>query len=240
MDLLQLNDDCLDIIFGYLSLEDLAPLYNEIPCFGGAIERQLHRFRDLRFSMRQPPVLHEDLLIKLGGQLNSLHINVGYSTKDQDVLRYLRPLCQGAAESRRIRALKLDHAKWSAEIVGTVGQVVPSLLFLDMRHCDVRDYQIAQLLQSADKLKALALLHIDNQTGDSYLQPQLLNRLPSLKLIHLTTLGSMGFNPENLTRLCPNLSFLVSDLIKGDFKIYGPPAYIQNYYKCYNEYFKTA
>ncbi|XP_039484216.1 uncharacterized protein LOC120446985 [Drosophila santomea] len=240
MDLLQLNDDCWDIIFGYLSLEELAPLYNKIPCFDGAIERQLHRFRDLRFSMRQAPAFHEDFLIKLGGQLNSLHINVGYSTKDADLLRCLKPLCQGASESRRIKALKLDHAKWSAEIVATVAQVLPSLLFLDMRHCDVRDYQIAQLLESADELKALALLHVDNQTGDSYLQPQVLNRLPSLKLIHLTTLGSMAFSPENLTRQCPNLSFLISDLIKGDFKIYGPPAYIQNYYRCYNEYFKTA
>ncbi|EDV54659.1 uncharacterized protein LOC6549485 [Drosophila erecta] len=240
MDLLQLNDDCLDTIFGYLSLEELAQLYNEIPCFYGAIERQLRRFRDLRFSMRQAPAFREGFLIKLGGQLHSLHIIVGYSTKDEDVLRYLKPLCQGASESRRIRALKLDHAKLSAEIVGTVAQVVPSLLFLDMRHCDVRDYQIAQLLESADKLKALAVLHIDNQTGDSYLQPQVLNRLPSLKLIHFITLRSMAFFPENLTLQCPSLSFLISDLIKGDFKIYGPPDYVQNYYRRYNGFFQTA
>jgi len=124
-------------------------------------------------------------------------------------------------------------------MIETVGKVVPSLFFLDMRHCDVRDYQIAQLLESADKLKALALLHVNNQTGDSYLQPQILNRLPSLKLIHITILGPVPFSPEDLAQQCPNLSFLITDLIKSDFKIYGPPACIQNYYKYYNDYFKT-
>ncbi|XP_016939343.3 uncharacterized protein [Drosophila suzukii] len=239
MDLLQLNDDCLDIIFSYLRLDELLQLYNEIECFNVAIERQLHRFRDFKFSMRQPPVFNEELLSKLGHHLNSLHINVGYSTKDEDVLRYLNPLCQGASETRRLKALKLDHAKWSFNMIEAVGKVVPSLFFLDMRHCDVRDYQIAQLLESADKLKALALLHVNNQTGDSYLQPQILNRLPSLKLIHITILGPVPFSPEDLAQQCPNLSFLITDLIKSDFKIYGPPAYIQNYYKYYNDYFKT-
>ncbi|XP_017116732.1 uncharacterized protein LOC108138777 isoform X1 [Drosophila elegans] len=237
MDLLQLNDDCLDLIFSYLKFDELLPLYNELQCFEGAIERQMHRFRDLKFSMRQPPVFHEDLMIKLGRHLNSLHINVGYSTKDEDVLRYLNPLCQGAAESRRMKALKLDHAKWSFDIFSAVDKVVPSLLFLDMRHCDVRDYQIAKLLESADKLKALALLHVNNQTGDSYLEPKILNRLPSLKLIHITIIGPVPFAPENLAQQCPNLSFLISDLINSDFKIYGPPDNIQNYYKNYNDYF---
>ncbi|XP_016997351.2 uncharacterized protein [Drosophila takahashii] len=239
MDLLQLNDDCLEVIFSYLKLDELLPLYNAIQCFNAAIERQLHRFKDFKFTMRTPPVFNEDLLIKLGHHLNSLHINVGYSTKDEDILRYLKPLCQGASETRRIKALKLDHAKWSFNMVEAVRQVVPSLLFLDMRHCDVRDYQIAQLLESADKLKALALLHVNNQTGDSYLQPQILNRLPSLKLIHITILGPVPFSPEHLAEQCPNLSFLITDLIKSDFKIYGDPVYIQNYYKYYNEYFKA-
>ncbi|XP_016963621.1 uncharacterized protein LOC108033677 isoform X2 [Drosophila biarmipes] len=239
MDLLQLNDDCLDVVFNYLELHELLELYNEIQGFQAAIERQLHRFRDFKFSMRHPPVFNEDLFTKLGHHLNSLHINVGYSTKDEGVLRYLNPLCQGASETGRLKALKLDHAKWSFNIIAAVGKVVPSLLFLDMRHCDVRDYQIAQLLEGADKLKALALLHVNNQTGDSYLQPHILNRLPSLKLIHITILGPVPFSPEDLARQCPNLSFLITDLIQSDSQIYGPPAYIQNYYKYYNEYFKA-
>ncbi|XP_017069716.2 uncharacterized protein LOC108106951 [Drosophila eugracilis] len=240
MDLLQLNDDCLDLIFSYLSFNELWSLYDEVQGFNEAIERQLHRFKDFKFSMRQPPAFKEDLIIKLGRHLNSLHINVGYSTKDEDVVRYLNPLCQGASDTCRMKALKLDHAKWSIDILGAVGKVVPSLLFLDMRHCDVRDFQIEQLLESADKLKALALLHVNNQTGDSYLQPKILNRLPSLKLIHITILGPEPFSPENLSQQCPNISFLITDLIKSDFKIYGPPAYLQNYYKYYNEYFKMT
>ncbi|KAH8282203.1 hypothetical protein KR054_006113 [Drosophila jambulina] len=240
MDFLQLNDDCLDLIFDNFKLDELLPLYKDIHIrFDEAIERQLHRFRDLGFSMRQPPLFHEGLMIALGRHLHSLHINVGYSTKDQDILRYLKPLCQGASESRRLRALKLDHAKWSPEILATVQTVAPSLLFLDMRHCDVRDYQIAQLLESADKLQALALLHVNNQTGDSYLEPQILKRAPSLRLIHITILGPLPFSPEDLAQQCPNLSFLISDLINSEFKIYGPPGYLQNYYKYYHEYFKN-
>jgi len=56
---MQLNDDCLNIIFSYLRLDELLQLYNEIECFNAAIERQLHRFRDFKFSMRQPPVFNE-------------------------------------------------------------------------------------------------------------------------------------------------------------------------------------
>ncbi|KAH8412569.1 hypothetical protein KR009_003171 [Drosophila setifemur] len=240
MDFLQLPDDCLDLIFINFKLEELLALFNEIHIrFDEAIERQLRRFRDLEFSMRQPPVVKEEAMILLGRHLNSLHINVGYSTKDKDVLKYLNPLCQGASEGRGLKALKLDHAKWSSDILGAILKVVPSLLFLDMRHCDVRDYQIRQLLESADKLSALALLHINNQTGDSYLQPQLLNRVPSLRLIHISVLGPLPFSPEDLAEQCPNLSFLISDLIKSEFKIYGPPANLQNYYSCYDVLFKS-
>ncbi|XP_017153501.2 uncharacterized protein LOC108162997 isoform X1 [Drosophila miranda] len=240
MNFLELHDDCLDNILLHFGFDEILPLFNELHTrFDEAIERQLHRFRDLQFSMRHPPPFHEGLMLLLGRHLNSLHITVGYSTSDRDFLRYLNPLCQGASESLRLRALKLDHAKWSPDIVNAVCKVARSLLFLDMRHCDVRDYQITRLLESTDKMEALALLHVHNQTGDSYLQHNVLNRVPALKLIHITILGILPFSPEELSQQCPHLSFLISDLINREFKIYGPPAYLQDYYKYYHEYFKT-
>ncbi|KAH8244794.1 hypothetical protein KR032_000469 [Drosophila birchii] len=239
MDLLQLHDDCLDLIFVNFKLDELLPLYKEVHNrFDEAIERQLHRFKNLEFSMRLPPPFHEDLMIALGRHLQRLHINVGYSTKDQDILRYLKPLCQGASESQRLRALKLEHAKWSPAILAAVQTVAPSLVFLDMRHCDVRDYQIAQLLESADKLEALALLHVNNQTGDSYLDPRILNRAPSLRSIHITILGPLPLSPEDLAQQCPNLSLFISDVFNGELKIYGPPNR-EHYYEYYHFYFKS-
>ncbi|KAH8350490.1 hypothetical protein KR067_003466, partial [Drosophila pandora] len=231
MHLLQLNDDCLDLIFANLEMDDLLPLYHQIDTrFDEAIGRQLHRFRDLMFSMREPPVFNENLMLLLGRQLRSLHINVGFSTQEKVVLQYLKPLCQGASETRRLRALKLDHTKWSDDILTAVGKVIPSLVFLDLRQCDVRDNQIAQLLESADKLRALALLHINNQTGDSHWQPQILNRTPSLELIHITVLGPLPFSPEELTQQCPKISFIVRYLIKNEVEAYGPPANL-DYFK---------
>lgn len=225
MHLLQLNDDCLALIFANLEMADLLPLYNQIDCrFDEAIEGQLHRFRDLMFSMREPPVFNENLMLLLGRQLRSLHINVGFSTQEQKVLQYLKPLCQGASETRRLRALKLDHAKWSDDILTAVGKVMPSLVFLDLRQCDVRDNQIKQLLESADKLQALALFHMNNETGDSHLQPQILNRAPSLTLVHITVLGPLTVSLDDLSQQCPKISFIVKYLIKNEVEEFGPPA----------------
>ncbi|SPP85490.1 uncharacterized protein LOC117587650 [Drosophila guanche] len=240
MNLLQLHDDCLDDILLHFGFDELLPLFNQLNRrFDDAIERQLHRFRYFQFSMRHPPAFNEGLMLLLGRHLNSLHITVGYSTSDKDILKYLNPLCQGASESLRLHALKLDHAKWSPDIVNAVCKVASSLLFLDMRHCDVRDYQITRLLESADKMEALALLHVHNQTGESYLQYNILRKMPALKLIHITILGILPFSPEELSQQCPHLSFLISDLINSELKIYGPPAYLQDYYKYYHAYFKT-
>ncbi|KAH8324544.1 hypothetical protein KR074_010410 [Drosophila pseudoananassae] len=225
MHLLQLNDDCLDAIFANLKMEDLLPLYTEIDIrFDEAIERQLHRFRDLVFTMREPPVFNENLMTLLGRQLKSLHINVGYSTQEKKVLQYLNPLLQGASETRRLRALMLDHTKWSNDILAAVEKVIPSLVFLDLRHCDVGDDQITQLLESADNLRALALFHINHQTRDSYLQAQILNRMPSLTLVHITMLGSLPFPLWDLSQQCPKISFFVRNLITNEVEAYGPPA----------------
>ncbi|XP_070133130.1 uncharacterized protein [Drosophila bipectinata] len=220
MHLLQLNDDCLDLIFANLKMEDLLPLYTEIDIrFDEAIERQLHRFRDLMFSMREPPVFNENLMILLGRQLRSLHINVGYSTQEKKVLKYLNPLCQGASETRRLRALKLDHVHWSHNIVAAVRKVIPSLSFLDLRQGQVNDDQITELLESADKLQALALFHLDLE---SLLEPQILDRMPSLTLVHLTTLWDL--NVWDLSQQCPQISFFRRNLQTNEVEAYGPPA----------------
>ncbi|XP_016963016.1 uncharacterized protein LOC108033261 [Drosophila biarmipes] len=186
MDFLRLNDYCLDLIFGYLNFNELLLLYRETKCLDGTIGRQLHRFREFKLSMDQPPPFRGDFLIELGRHLRSLHIDACFA-EDGEVLRYLKPLCQGSAESRQMKALKIDCAKWTFKMFKTMVLVIPSLLCLDMRHCYLRNYQISQLLQPAEKLQVFGFFHLDSVTGGSDFYPEVLNRLPSLKLIHISS-----------------------------------------------------
>ncbi|KAH8305447.1 hypothetical protein KR018_005680 [Drosophila ironensis] len=238
MELLQLNDDCLDIIFNHFKLNKLILMYNEINSrFDGAIERQLPRFRNLEFTMRSPPIYCGNFFICLGRQLSSLHINVGYSIKDTDILRYLQPLCQGAAESRRLQAFKLSHIKWSSLIMTAVEQVLPFLRFLDLRNSDLQDFQIAQLLKTADNLEILALLHINNMTGDFYLHPQILGKAPSLKFVHITMMGALPFPMEDVSKSCPHLSLFFFDRITNESKYFGTPEDLEDYFNSYDSWF---
>jgi len=78
---------------------------------------------------------------------------------------------------------------------------------------------------------------MDSNTGGSNFCPQILNMLPSLKLIHVTSLAPIS--DENVTQQCPNLSFVISSLVVREFNIFWQPGNAHNYYKYFDAYFKS-
>ncbi|XP_068145580.1 uncharacterized protein [Drosophila tropicalis] len=241
MTLNDLNDDAIDLILNLLQLDELLSMYNEInPRLNDAIERQFYRFRHFDFSMRFPPRHDAGKLQALGRHLRSLHISVGYSIDKKDVIPILRPLCQGAAETQKLRALKFDHVSFTEEYVRTIQLVTPFLRILDMSHCDVRDHMIVRLLENAKMLQHLVILNIYQLTGEEHLKPYTLNNLPCLKLICIMFVGNLPYKLDELSIQYPHLSFLVYDTVACNaFKIYGPYVNIDIRNKWSHEYFKS-
>lgn len=186
------------------------------PRVDNAIERQLHRYRNFQFSMRLPPQYETDKLRTLGQYIQYINLNVGYSIRQEDVLAILRPLCMGAKESGRIKALKLQHAKITSEYIDVIQLVAPLLVELDLSCCDVEDFdQLSKLLNSATQLKMLAL----NNTNAISLEPLLLNRLCILKINFVV--GSNTWYIITISKMYPHLRIAVYQGNKVE--LYGPP-----------------
>ncbi|XP_064547680.1 uncharacterized protein LOC135434878 isoform X2 [Drosophila montana] len=215
--LLVLNDDCLDNIFQYLTLEELILLFGKVhPVIDDAIDRQLHRFRHFEFSMRFPPQYDANQLLALGRHLQSININVGYSVRSDSVLALLQPLCVGAEEGARLRALKIQHANITSDYIKVISLVAPLLLELDLSRCDVQEpSQLTLLLRSATKLKTLALSNRDA----AGLEPSVLSRMHLLKVNWLV--GTELFDVASVNQKYPFLSIIVYQSNHVD--VYGPP-----------------
>ncbi|KAH8403120.1 hypothetical protein KR222_005703, partial [Zaprionus bogoriensis] len=204
--LLTLNADCLDNIFQYFQLEELMSLYNNVHCvIDEAIERQLHRFRHYEFSMRFPPPHNGQLLQALGRQLQSLNINVGYSTRPQQLLQLLQQLLLGAAQSGRLRALKIQHAYFTAEYVQVLLPIAATLQELDLSICEVKQQQQLELLLQAST--QLQLLCLNNKDADKLQCRLLLDRLQCLKINWI--IGTELFDVTALSQQHPALSIVV-------------------------------
>ncbi|KAH8376602.1 hypothetical protein KR093_000251, partial [Drosophila rubida] len=214
--LLILNGDCLDNVFQYFTLDELMIILGKVhPFIDDAIQRQLHRFRDFEFSMRFPPQYNIDQLQTLGEHLRSLNVNVGYSTRSEDVLKLLCPLLVGAECSGRLQALKIQHTNFTGNYVAIIRPVVSTLRELDLSRCDIEDHsQLMTLLHSAVKLETLALYNKDMDCVDE----SVLNRLPSLKINWLV--GTTLFNVSEVSRRHPLLHIKVYQSDNVD--VYGP------------------
>ncbi|XP_030562000.1 uncharacterized protein LOC115763528 isoform X2 [Drosophila novamexicana] len=215
--LLILNDDCLDNIFQYLALEELIPLFGKVhPVIDAAIDRQLHRFRHFEFSMRFPPQYDAIQLLALGRHLQSININVGYSVRSDSVLALLHPLCAGAEEAGRLKALKIQHANITSDYIKVISLVAPFLLELDLSRCDVQEpSQLTLFLRSATKLRTLALSNRDA----AGLEKSLLGRMQLLKVNWLV--GTELFDVASVNQRYPLLSIIVYQSNHVD--VYGPP-----------------
>lgn len=178
--LLILNDDCLDNIFEYFKLDELMPLFGNVHSrFDEAIERQLHRFPHLEFCMRFPLTYNDEQSRALGRHLQSINVNVGYSTNQTHLLRILQHLSIGAAETRRLRSLKIKHAYFTEDYVKVLLPVAPSLRELDLSLCEIIDKnQFDLLLQAATNLQTLGVYN----RYAKYLDELVLSRLKYLKI----------------------------------------------------------
>ncbi|XP_043070656.1 uncharacterized protein LOC6566465 isoform X2 [Drosophila grimshawi] len=220
--LLILNDDCLDNIFVYFTLDELMLLFGSLhSLIDAAVERQLHRFRHFEFSMRFPPQYNEIQLQALGRHLQSLSVNVGYSVRSNSSVigQMLHPLLVGAAagEGGRLRALKIQHTYINSSYIKLISLVVHCLSELDLSRCDVDDTnEFMLLLRSATKLKALALYN----EHAAVLEESLLSRLQLLKINWMV--GTQLFDVAALNQKYPFLSIVVYQANQVD--VYGPPA----------------
>lgn len=178
--LLILNDDCLDNIFQYLKLDGLMLLFGQVHSrFDEAIERQLHRFPHLEFCMRFPPTYNDEQLQALGRHLQSIEMNVGYSTNPKQLLRILQHLSIGAAATGRLRALRIQHANITEDYIKVLLPVAPSLRELDLGICEIKSkHQFDLFLQAATQLQTLCLYNNDAVNLDEIV----LSRLKCLKI----------------------------------------------------------
>ncbi|XP_023160793.1 uncharacterized protein LOC111592666 [Drosophila hydei] len=215
--LLTLDDYCLANVFRYFTLDELMVNLGKVhPRIDNAIERQLHRYRHIEFSMRFPPQYDKNQFQILGQYVEVVNINVGYSIRPENVLSILQPLCVGAKESGKLKALKIQHANITTDYINVIHLVAPLLLELDLSRCDVEDLtQLNMILTSATKLKTLALNNKDVEGLDT----SLFSRLHVFKINWL-----MGTNLLNVTAINQQFPFLTIAIYKSNqVDIYGPP-----------------
>lgn len=215
--LIELNDDCLDNIFQYLSLDELMVIFGNVhPLIDDIIERQLHRFRRFEISMRFPPQYNGVQLQALGRHLQSLNINVGYSIRADEVLILLHQLFVGVKEGGRLRALKIQHANITSDYVKEILPIASLLRELNFSRCDIEDQnQLMLLLHSAKNLEILALYNKDAASLDE----TILSRLRHFKINWLV--GTTLFDVNEVIELHPHLSITVYQSSNVD--VYGPP-----------------
>lgn len=147
--------------------------------FDEAIERQLHRFPHLEFCMRFPPTYNDEQLQALGRHLQSIQMNVGYSTNPKQLLRILQHLSIGAAATGRLRAVRIQHANITEDYVKVLLPLAPSLHELDLSVCEIKSkHQFDLLLQAATQLQTLCLYNNDAVNLDE----GVLSRLKCLKI----------------------------------------------------------
>ncbi|XP_017853895.1 uncharacterized protein LOC108607528 [Drosophila busckii] len=177
--ILLLNDDCLVCIFQYLTLDELMALHGELnPRIDQILEQQLHRFKHFEFSMRFPPSYGWNQLQALGRHLHSLNVNVGYSIKAGEVLDLLPNLCLGAAQSGRLRVLKIQHVVLTGDYIEQILLVAPFLEELDISCSSIEDHLLPNMLHLATNLKTLAV----SSEAAAFLDISLLRSLWHLKI----------------------------------------------------------
>ncbi|XP_030377217.1 uncharacterized protein LOC115626104 [Scaptodrosophila lebanonensis] len=239
--LIDMNDDCLDAIFKYLTLKELMSVYGETHVLiDEAVKRQFHRFRHFECTMREPPKYGEHKLQLLGRYLHSIFINVGYSIQARDALAILKPLCRGAKESGRLRALKLQHVTWTSEYVDVILLVANSLRLLDVSRCAFSVTQLMSVLNSAPKLHTLKMVSILKTTDEEFSEEELLQQVRCLIVINQPLLPP-SHPPSILSQLAEKhkVSIIFYTFPHCDsFTTYGPSLIMRPMAMWHYEYFK--
>nr|XP_014085654.2 F-box/LRR-repeat protein 7-like [Bactrocera oleae]XP_036231123.1 F-box/LRR-repeat protein 7-like [Bactrocera oleae]XP_036231124.1 F-box/LRR-repeat protein 7-like [Bactrocera oleae]XP_036231125.1 F-box/LRR-repeat protein 7-like [Bactrocera oleae] len=197
INILSLNDDCLEIIFGLLELKDQVRFARVCKRFQYVFQIYCKReYKNFDLDKMSGMTLWEirDFFRFAGGNIESILGVVPYKSRER-IIEFIRTFCT------ELKIIKLDESKMRAECLKKLLHRFPLLHALTLRDCYLSDSSIHTMTH----LKHLETLEL---TENYELTGKFINKLVQLKTLNLY--GCCNIQTTHLINICESLPNLKS------------------------------
>lgn len=198
LNILSLNDDCLEIICGLLELRDqlrFARVCNRFQEIFKMLSKRAHKRFEFRKAIKLTLCDISDFFRLAGKNIETVSGEVPEKNRKR-IITFIRTCCVN------LKQLKLINSRMTPDCLKELLRSFPLLEELYLHNCGIRDLSIKSL-QYLTQLESLTL------SGNSDLTGKFMNSLVKLKVLDLY--GCTNIQTSNLVEICrsrPNLKSL--------------------------------
>lgn len=213
--LLDLNDDCLNEILKYITIQDTFNFMKAHTRFRDVAYERIAQLKHLEVNFREPPQHTLWQYEVIGMNLRSLYITAGYSLPTEVIVQYLRQICYQATH---LNTIKLHYIHFDEECQKCLISIAGNIEDLNLNYCSLTDELLGTILNKCVKLKYLSLL------GNYTLKCDSLKCLNS-KYLKLVQVEQNEFCKDSILAYVasnPQVSVKIYRQGRLNFNLYGP------------------